>query len=122
MGDLRTEFNMSGSPEVSQEIVNAQNNLMISTYQGLNNQATLGDPETNYSLLKQKQTIDAYEKGGIPSDRMVGLNVISLIPTTIYLLANGLPEKPPPPKPHVSNNDIEKMKRAYRDALEQKRK
>ena len=68
-------------------------------------------------LLRQRQTIMAYEKGGIPSDRMVGLNILSIIPASIYLLKNGLPEKPVPPKPHVSNSEIEKMKRSYRESL-----
>lgn len=116
MGDLRSEF-MNSSVQESPEILNAQNNLKVSTFQGLNSAAELGDPATNYELLRQRQTIMAYEKGGIPSDRMVGLNILSIIPASIYLLKNGLPEKPVPPKPHVSNSEIEKMKRSYRESL-----
>lgn len=120
MGDLKTEF-MNSDAQRSSELQNAQNNLIVSTYQGINSSAELGDPGTNYDLLRRRQTINAYEKGGIPSDQMMNLNVISLIPATIYILANGLPEKPPPPKPHVSYSEIEKMKRAYRESLKQKK-
>lgn len=112
LGDLRSEFR-STSGQISQELVNAQHNLEISTYQGLNNSATLGDPQTNYDLIKREQIINAYEKGAIPSDKMLGLDFISIIPVGIYLLANGLPEKPEPPMPRVSDSEIEKMKRLY---------
>lgn len=119
MGDLKTEF-MNSSSIVSKEMVNAQNNITISIYQGLANPPELGDPGTNYELLKQKHAIAAYEKGGIPSDRMLGLNLISIIPASIYLLSNGLPEKPAPPAPRVSVAEIEKMKKAYRESQLQK--
>ena len=120
MANLRSEF-MNTKPEVPQEMINAQNNITISAYQGVNSAARLGDPSTNYEVLKQKQSVEAYEKGGIPSDKMVGLNLISLLPATIYLLSNGLPEKPPPPKPHISPSELEKMKSAYRERLKAKK-
>ena len=116
LGDLRSEF-LSTSGQVPQELVNAQHNLEISTYQGLNNSATLGDPQTNYYLLKEKQIVSAYEKGSIPSDRMLGINVFTIIPAGIYLLTHGLPEKPLPPRPNVSDSDIEKMKLLYRKKI-----
>lgn len=119
MGDLRSEF-MNSSSQIPQEMINAQNNVLISTYQGINSTASLGEPDANYDLLKRQQTVDAYEKGGIPSDKMVGLNLLGLIPASIYLLKNGLPEKPPPPAPHVSASEIEKMKRSYRESLRSK--
>jgi hypothetical protein len=121
MADLRTEFR-SGSNQISQDMVNAQNNVSRSAFQGINSQASLGDPETNYQLLKQKQTIDAYEKGGIPSDMMIGINFISIIPATIYLLANGLPERPDPPKPNLSQKEMEKIKAIYKRNLEKGKK
>jgi len=116
MGNLKSEF-MNSKSDVSTEMLNAQNNITISTYQGLNNPPELGDPGINYELIKQKQTIAAYEKGGIPSDRMLGLNIISLIPASIYLLSHGLPVKPAPPQPRVSSAEIEKMKKVYRENL-----
>ena len=120
MGDLKAEI-MAASNQQSQEMINARNNLTLSTYQGLNSLATLGDPQTNYELLKRKQVIDAYEKGGIPSDKMAGLNIVTIIPAAIYLLVNGLPQRPEPPKPHISSREMEMMKEIYRMNLEKKR-
>jgi len=121
MADLRTEFR-SGSNQVSQDLVNARNNITISTYQGLNNQSSLGDPETNYQLLKRKQIVNAYEKGGIPSDMMVGLNFITFLPATLYLITSGLPERPDPPKPYISQEEMERIKDIYKQNLKREKK
>lgn len=120
MGDLRSEFRNS-DVEVSKELVNARNNLEVATYQGLSSEADLGDPGTNYELLRRKQIITAYEKGGIPSDQILGFSLISAIPAAIYLLKNGIPEKPVPPEPHVSNREINRMIELYRKSLLEKR-
>ncbi|MCD4769019.1 MAG: carboxypeptidase-like regulatory domain-containing protein, partial [Bacteroidales bacterium] len=96
LGDLRSEFR-STTGQISPELVNARHNLEILTYQGLNTSAPLDDPQANYDILKRKQIINAYEKGAIPSDKMIELNFISIIPAGIYLIVNGLPEKPEPP-------------------------
>ena len=42
----------------------------------------------NYAVISQKQKIDAFEKGGIPSDKIVGLNALLLIPAAAYMLLN----------------------------------
>ncbi len=120
MGDLRSEFRNTNI-EVSEEFLNARNNLEVATYQGLNSEAALGDPGSNYELLQRKQIVTANERGGIPSDKMLGLNVFSTIPAAIYLLKNGLPEKPLPPEPHVSNREINRMIELYRESLLEKR-
>jgi hypothetical protein len=116
LGDLRTEFRTT-EIEVSQELVNAKNNLKVATYQGLNSEASLGDPATNYEMIKRKQVITAFEKGGIPSDQMLGLDFISMIPMAIFLLKNGLPEKPEPPAPHVSDRELDKMIDLYKKKI-----
>jgi hypothetical protein len=121
MGDLRTEFRNS-EVEVSRELINARNNLEVATYQGLNSRTELGDPGSNYELLRRKQIITAYEKGGIPSDQILGLNIFSAIPAAIYLLKNGLPEKPVPPEPHVSDREVKKMIDLYNKSLIEIRK
>jgi hypothetical protein len=41
---------------------NARYNVAVSAYQGRNSQNRLGDPATNYELLRQKQKVDAYER------------------------------------------------------------
>jgi hypothetical protein len=121
LGDLRSEF-MNTSAEVTPEMQNARNNILISAYQGINSSASLGDPGTNYELIRRKQVFEAYEKGGIPSDKMVQFNLISFIPVSIYLLANGFPEKPEPPKPFVSSSEIERIRKEYLERIRQKNK
>ena len=108
MSDLRSEFRTTEVDE-SNELLNAKNNLVAATYQGLTTNPAMGDPITNYQLIQRKQVITASELGGIPSDQMLGLNVFTIIPAAIYLIKNGLPEKPAPPKPHVSPLEIRKM-------------
>ena len=105
------------SPVVSQEEMNARNNLAASVYQGLNSQQQLGDPSANYELLKRKHMQDAVEKGAIPSDRMVGLNFLT-IPAAIMYYAKGPPDRSKPPRPMISQKEIERMKDLYRKNLE----
>lgn len=120
MGDLMSEFRNSQAKE-SQELMNARANLEIATYQGLTGAPKLGDPGTNYELIKQKQIITAYEKGGIPSDRMLGINFITLLPAAVYLMSKGLPEKPAPPDPYVSDREIERMIETYNTMMKKQR-
>lgn len=91
---------------------NARYNVAISAYQGRNSQSTLGDPSANYELLRQKQKINAYERGGIPSDKMVGLSPFLLIPAA-YLLIHGLPEKPADFEPQLTDYDIAQIQKKY---------
>jgi len=91
---------------------NARYNVAISAYQGRNSQNTLGDPSANYELLRHKQRVDAYERGGIPSDKMVGLSPLLLIPAA-YLLIHGLPEKPPDFEPQLTDYDIAQIQKKY---------
>ncbi len=116
--DLRTGIMME-SPELTPELRNARNNIAASAYLGLHSQEQLGAPSANYEILKRKQMLDAYEKGAIPSDRMVGFNFLT-IPAAILYFSRGLPERPDPPKPVVSQKDIELMKEIYRKNLENK--
>ncbi len=113
LGDLRSEFRTLQSP-VSQEYINAQNNITTAVHQGLTNSATLGDPQTNFELLRRKQVVTASEMGGIPSEQMFNFNAISLLPAVIYLMSNGLPEKSAPPEPHISPREMEKMIELYK--------
>ncbi len=113
--DLRTGI-MLETPEVSQEMVNARNNIATSVYQGLNSQSELGDPQTNYDMLKRKQVMDAYEKGAIPSDRMVGINFLA-IPAAVVYYSRGMNRRPEPPKPMIRQSDIERMKKIYRQNI-----
>jgi hypothetical protein len=114
MRNIRAEM-MAEKPETDQEMINASNNLKISTYQGLTAASRLGDPATNYELLRQRLRIEAYEKGGIPSSAMVAISPLTLIPL-IYVLAKGLPEEPEPPAPYISTRELNRI-RALHDSL-----
>lgn len=95
---------------------NARNNISIAAYQGRKGQSSLGDPSINYEYLRQKQKVEAYERGGIPSDRIIGLNPLMLLPAA-YLLLHGRPEGPPPPEPRISSKDLEDLNKRYLELL-----
>jgi len=119
LGNLRAEI-MADKTPADQEMINASNNLKLSAYQGLTSSSELGDPAMNYELLRQKQRTDAIERGGIPSDKMIGLSPFTIIPI-IYILAKGLPEDPKPPAPHISSRELQQI-RAMHDSLVYRRK
>jgi hypothetical protein len=112
---LRSDI-LKAPPESTPEIENAKYNMAISAYQGRIAISTLGDPASNYALLHQKQGIDAYEKGGIPSDRMVGLSPLSLI-GVVYLLMKGFPEKPAPMKSTLTRQELDQIHKKYLETL-----
>ena len=105
--------------ETSREMENAKYNIAVSAYQGKVTQSKLGDPASNYDVLRQQQRMDAYTKGQIPTDRIVGLNPLLLIPAA-YLLINGLPEKAPPLKPALTEQEINRIHKKYLERLKQK--
>jgi hypothetical protein len=98
------------------QLENAKTNLSIASYQSITGQGKLGDPNSNYELLKRRQKINAFEKGGIPSDRIAGISPLLLIPAA-YLLMHGLPEKPAPPAMTISNKDLEELNNRYLELL-----
>jgi hypothetical protein len=115
---LRSDI-LKAPAESKPEIENAKYNMAISAYQGRIAISTLGDPASNYALLHQKQAIDASEKGGIPSDRMVGFSPFSLIGVA-YLLLHGLPEKPVPMKSTLTRQELDQLNNKYLESLNKK--
>ncbi len=114
LGGLKTEmFSRSSGPD--HETANAIYNLRVSAYQGLTGVNKLGDPDSNYELLRSQQQMDAIEKGGIPSSAMVSFSPLTLLPM-IYLLAKGPPEEPVAPQPYISPKEIQQI-RAIHDSL-----
>jgi hypothetical protein len=99
---------------------NAKYNVAISAYQGKTSQNVLGDPANNYAVIAQRQKIDAYEKGGIPSDRIAGISPLLLIPAA-YLLIHGLPEKPPAMRPQMTDQEVSEVHRKYLETHSQKK-
>jgi hypothetical protein len=80
----------------------------------------MGDPSVNYEILRQKQKTDAFERGGIPSDRIAGLSPFLLIPAA-YLLIRGVPEPPTPPKPQLSSKDLLELQNRYLEVLKNRK-
>ena len=104
------------STEQERLLGNARNNISTAAYQGRTGQNKLGDPSMNYELIRQKQKLEAYERGGIPSDKIAGISPFMILPAA-YLLIHGLPEKPEAPEPHISGREIEELNRLYKESL-----
>jgi hypothetical protein len=117
--NLKNEI-LNARRKTSVAMENARYNVAVSAYQGRNSKNRLGDPASNYELLRQKQKVDAYERGGIPSDKMLGLSPFLLIPAA-YLLIYGLPEKPAPLKPQITDQDVYQINRKYLETLKQRK-
>lgn len=109
--NLRSEI-MNGRTETSPEVENARHNVAVSAYQGRTTTGKLGDPASNYEMLRQRQKISAYERGGIPSDRIAGLSPFMLLPAA-YLLINGFPERPSPLRPDISDRELDEIMKRY---------
>jgi hypothetical protein len=107
-------------PAASPELENAKYNLEVAAYQGKVTTGSLGDPSSNYSLIRSQFRTNAYEKGGIPSSRMVQLSPLLLVPAA-YLLMNGLPENPAPMKSNLTRQELEQIHRKYLETLQMKK-
>lgn len=103
---------MNPSNKSDPQIDNARYNLELSAYQGKITQGKLGDPASNYEFLRQKQRSEAYSKGQIPSDRILGLSPFMIIPA-VYLLMNGFPDKPPALQPSLTDQELRMIWKKY---------
>jgi hypothetical protein len=119
IGSMKYEI-LAGSATPDVNLVNAKNNIRISTYQGLVGMNKLGDPSVNYRVIQQQQKIDAYEKGGIPSAYMVSISPLTVIPV-LYLLIKGLPVNPTPPKPYLSAKELEELKEIHKSMFKDRK-
>lgn len=113
--NLRSEI-LNAKSSIPPEMENAKYNVAVSAYQGRTTTGSLGDPSSNYELLKQRQRTDAFEKGGIPSDKIIGLSPFMLLPAA-YLLLHGLPERPPALKSDISDYELDQLNRKYLEKL-----
>jgi len=117
--NLKSEI-LNARSKTPSTMENARYNVAVSAYQGRNSQNKLVDPADNYAHLRQKQKINAYEKGGIPSDQIVGISPLLLIPAA-YLLIKGIQEKPAPLSPQLNDSDIDQIQKKYLETLKQRR-
>jgi hypothetical protein len=102
--------------EVSPDLENARYNVAISAYQGKVNAPTLGNPIDNYNVISQRQKMNAFEKGGIASEHIVGFNPLIFLPAA-YLLLHGLPEPAPPMHPSLTNDEVKKIHKKYMETI-----
>jgi hypothetical protein len=110
---------LSGRSPESSTIDNARYNVAVSSYQGRNSITNMNDPASNYAAIRQKQTIAAYERGGIPSDQMLSFNALVLIPAA-YMLLKGLPPKPDAFKPEISQYELDLIHKKYLESIRNK--
>jgi hypothetical protein len=113
LSGLKSEM-MNPVRQPDQKLDNARSNLTIASYQGRVSQGKMNDPYSNYDMVRQQQRINAYEKGGIPSSRIAGINPFMLLPAA-YLLLHGVPEKPAPPKTGLSAKELNDLNKKYFD-------
>jgi hypothetical protein len=118
MGNLKSEI-LNTKSKMPAEMENARYNVAVSAYQGRTSAGKLGDPASNYDLLRQRQKVDAYEKGQIPSDRIAGLSPFLLLPAA-YLLIHGMPQKTPAMKPDISDYELDQIMKKYEESLKSK--
>jgi hypothetical protein len=119
LSNLKSEI-MNNNRMTSTAMENAKYNVALSAYQGRTSQGQLGNPASNYGVLQQQQKTYAYEKGGIPSDRIIGISPLLIVPA-VYLLFKELPEKPDPLTPQLTQSEIEQIQKLYLQSLKQRK-
>lgn len=87
---LRQEMTNFSDDNIDNKI--AKRNLDIATYQGLKSEPDLTNPETSHHFQSLKLQREAMEKGGIPSDKMVSVNVFTGVALIMSFLLNNEPE------------------------------
>jgi hypothetical protein len=117
--NIRSEV-MKAPTRVPPTFENARYNVAISGYQGRTTQGQLGDPSTNYSLVRQRLKTDAYEKGEIPSDQIGGINGLFLLPAA-YLLLRGSSEKSSPMEKSLTQDELAQIQKKYMELLNQQK-
>jgi hypothetical protein len=113
--NLRSDI-LKTPPATSTEMENAKYNMAVSAYQGRVAMSKLDDPSTHYSVLQNRQFINAIDKGGIPSGQFIGLNPLLLIPAA-YLLIYGFPEQAPPMKSTLTRQELDQIHKKYLESL-----
>jgi hypothetical protein len=108
---------MNSPSKVPATMDNARYNIAISGYQGRTTQGKLIDPATNYGLLRQKMKVNAYEKGGIPSDMIAGFS--SILMPAAYLLIHGAPERPNPFVQDLTPEELDLINKKFMESLQE---
>jgi hypothetical protein len=117
--NLRSDI-LNAKSRVPANMQNARYNVAVSAYQGKVSQSVLGNPDDNYKVISQKQKIDAFEKGGIPSDHIVGFSPLIFLPAA-YLLVHGLPESAAPMNPQLTEEEVNQVHKKYLETLSKRK-
>lgn len=115
---FRSEI-LNSPAQSTPERENAKYNLQLATYQGKVAQGKLGDPTSNYGVLRQQLSQEARERGQIPSSQMVGVSPFTIIPLA-YMLLKGIPGKPVPLKANLTNEELNQIHKKYLESLKPK--
>jgi hypothetical protein len=118
LANLKSDM-FSPRSDAARQTQNANNNLALSAYQARMGQNKLGDPSLNYEVIRQRQKNEAFTKGQIPSDRIVGLSPLMLIPAA-YMLLHGLPEKPAQFQPSLTDQEVREIHKRYMESIRKK--
>jgi hypothetical protein len=108
---------MNSPSKVPATMDNARYNVAVSGYQGRTTQGKLMDPAANYSLLRQKMKVNAYEKGGIPSDMIAGFS--SILMPAAYLLIHGTPERAGPFEQDLTSEELNQINKRFLESLQE---
>jgi hypothetical protein len=108
---LKSEL-FSPKQPANREFENAKYNMALTSYQAKVNESKLGTPEAYYDVIRQRQKDAAYTRGQIPSDRIVGLSPLSIIPLA-YMLLHGPPQRPEAPKPYLTEQEVNEIHKRY---------
>jgi len=117
--NIKSEI-LNAPSKVPPEMENARYNVAISGYQGRTTTGKLGDPASNYNVIHDRQRVTAQEKGGIPSDKIVGISPLLIAPAA-YLLLHGPPEKPAPFDRKLTDEELRKLNKIFMESLQEKK-
>jgi hypothetical protein len=117
--NLRSEILNSPAP-LNPERENARYNMQLAAYQGKVGTGKLGDPASNYGVLRQQYSREARERGQISSNQMVSISPFTIIPVA-YMLLKGFPEKPVPLKPGLTREELDQIHRKYLESVRVKK-
>jgi hypothetical protein len=118
--NLKSEI-LKAPTQKTPENENARYNLQMAAYQGRISQGKLGDPASNYNVMRQMYAQQAREKGQVPSDQMVSISPFTIIPLA-YMLLKGFPEKPSPYIPNLTEEELNQIHKKYLESIRSENK
>jgi hypothetical protein len=103
---------MNSPSKIPGTMENARYNVANAGYQGRTTTGKLGDPASNYGLIRQQQKVYAQERGGIPSDQIAGFSPLMILQAA-YLIFHGMPDKPDAMKKTLTKEELDQIQKKY---------